>query len=153
VARIQLEPIDLDKPEGPFQVVGLWSKDGENIQLMKPIQCVGQVEVWLNALVECMRSSLRFLLQDAVGIYEEKAKDAWIMDYPAQVTLTASQIAWNAEVTAAFQRLEEGYENSMKDLHRKQVFKSTNATLKMFCTSLLFRLHNLMLWLVCSSEN
>jgi len=69
-----------------------------------------------------MRSSLRSLLQDAVGVYEEKTKDAWIMDYPAQVTLTASQIAWNAEVTTAFHRLEEGYENAMKDLHRKQVF-------------------------------
>jgi len=79
------------------------------------------VEGWLNALAECMRSSLRSLLQDAVGVYEEKTKDAWIMDYPAQVTLTASQIAWNAEVSAAFQRLEEGYENAMKDLHRKQV--------------------------------
>lgn len=68
-----------------------------------------------------MRDSLRLLLQDAVSIFEEKAKDSWIWDFPAQVTLTASQIAWNAEVTAAFQRLEEGYENSMKDLHRKQV--------------------------------
>lgn len=73
-----------------------------------------------------MRSSLRSLLQDAVGVYEEKTKDAWIMDYPAQVTLTASQIAWNAEVTTAFHRLEEGYENAMKDLHRKQVFVPFN---------------------------
>lgn len=91
---------------------------------MKPIPCTGQVEGWLNALAEGMRSSLRNLLQDAVSIYEEKAKDAWIWDFPAQVTLTASQIAWNAEVTAAFHRLEEGYENSMKDLHRKQVRQS-----------------------------
>ena len=88
---------------------------------MKPIQCVGQVEAWLNALAECMCSSLRSLLQDAVVIMEEKTKDAWIWDFPAQVTLTGSQIAWNAEVSAAFQRLEEGYENAMKDLHRKQV--------------------------------
>jgi len=88
---------------------------------VKPIQCVGQVEAWLNALAECMCSSLRSLLQDAVMIMEEKTKDAWIWDFPAQVTLTGSQIAWNAEVSAAFQRLEEGYENAMKDLHRKQV--------------------------------
>jgi dynein heavy chain len=80
------------------------------------------VEGWLNALADSMRVSLRLLLQDAVAILEEKTKDTWIWDFPAQVTLTASQIAWNAEVSAAFQRLEEGYENSMKDLHRKQVF-------------------------------
>ena len=106
---------------GPFQAVGLWSKDGEYVPLIKAIHCVGQVEGWLNALAETMRASLRSLLHDAVAIVEEKTKDTWIWDYPAQVALTASQIAWNAEVTAAFQRLEEGYENSMKDLHRKQV--------------------------------
>lgn len=144
VARIKLEPIVKSKKSvqnnGSFQVigsdlansrpniqpeifqaVGLWSKDGEYVALCKPIQCVGQVEGWLNALADAMRDSLRALLHDAVGILEEKTKDAWIWDFPAQVTLTASQIAWNAEVSAAFQRLEEGYENSMKDLHRKQV--------------------------------
>jgi dynein heavy chain len=109
---------------GPYQAVGLWSKDGEYVPLCKPVQCVGQVEGWLNALADSMRVSLRLLLQDAVAILEEKTKDTWIWDFPAQVTLTASQIAWNAEVSAAFQRLEEGYENSMKDLHRKQVLAS-----------------------------
>ena len=55
---------------GPFQAVGLYSKDGEHVPLVKPIQCVGQVEGWLNALAECMCSSLRSLLQDAVAIMD-----------------------------------------------------------------------------------
>ena len=118
INRVKIDPFNLT---GPYQAVGLWSKDGEYVPLCKPIQCVGQVEGWLNALADSMRVSLRLLLQDAVAILEEKTKDTWIWDFPAQVTLTASQIAWNAEVSAAFQRLEEGYENSMKDLHRKQV--------------------------------
>jgi len=64
---------------------------------------------------------LRHLLQEAVTTLEDKAREVWIWDFPAQVALTASQISWNNEVTAAFQRLEEGYENAIKDLHRKQV--------------------------------
>lgn len=43
------------------------------------------------------------------------------MDYPAQVALTGSQIWWTVEVVAAFVKLEEGYENALKDFFRKQV--------------------------------
>ena len=64
---------------------------------------------------------MRHLLQEAVTTLEDKAREVWIWDFPAQVALTASQISGNNEVTAAFQRLEEGYENAIKDLHRKQV--------------------------------
>jgi dynein heavy chain len=43
------------------------------------------------------------------------------MDYQAQVALTGSQIWWTVEVCAAFAKLEEGYENALKDFYRKQV--------------------------------
>ena len=38
-----------------------------------------------------------------------------------QVALTGTQIYWTVEVSAAFCRLEEGYENSIRDYYRKQV--------------------------------
>lgn len=38
-----------------------------------------------------------------------------------QVALTCTQIWWTTEVGTAFARLEEGYENAMKDYYRKQV--------------------------------
>ena len=38
-----------------------------------------------------------------------------------QVALTCTQIWWTTEVGMAFARLEEGYESSMKDYHKKQV--------------------------------
>ena len=43
------------------------------------------------------------------------------MDFQAQVALTGSQIWWTVEVSAAFAKLEEGYENALKDYYRKQV--------------------------------
>lgn len=105
-----------------IQATGVWAKDSEYVPLIKPVQCIGQVESWLNGLVAEIKSSLRHLLHEAVTSVEERPKDAWIWDFPAQVALTASQITWNAEVSAAFQKLEEGYENAMKDLSRKQVW-------------------------------
>ncbi len=38
-----------------------------------------------------------------------------------QVALTGTQIWWTTEVNLSFTRLEEGYENALKDYYRKQV--------------------------------
>jgi hypothetical protein len=38
-----------------------------------------------------------------------------------QIALTCTQIWWTTEVGLAFARLEEGYENSIKDYNKKQV--------------------------------
>lgn len=39
----------------------------------------------------------------------------------SKVSLTCTQIWWTTEVGIAFARLEEGYENAMKDCYKKQV--------------------------------
>ena len=72
-------------------------------------------------LLEKQCETVRHHLTEAVGAYEDKARDQWIMDYPAQVALTGSQIWWTVEVCGAFAKLEEGYENALKDFYRKQV--------------------------------
>lgn len=38
-----------------------------------------------------------------------------------QVALTCTQIWWTTEVGVAFSRLEEGYENALKEYNKKQV--------------------------------
>lgn len=38
-----------------------------------------------------------------------------------QIALTCTQIWWTTEVGLAFARLEEGYENAIKDYNKKQV--------------------------------
>lgn len=119
-----------------------------------------QVEVWLNRVLASMRSTLRRLIPEAVVTYEEKPREQWVFDYPAQVgaavpeqeqaespgrslsprgdgafpftttfcpcgllqvALTCTQIWWTTEVGIAFSRLEEGYENAMRDYNKKQV--------------------------------
>ena len=80
-----------------------------------------QVEVWLNRVMESMRSTVKHELSEAVVAYEEKPRDQWLFDYPAQVALCGTQIWWTTEVGIAFGRLEEGYENALKDYYKKQV--------------------------------
>lgn len=77
--------------------------------------------MWLNRLQDSMRTSLRHYFSEAVVAYEEKPREQWLFDYPAQVSLCGTQIWWTTEVNIAFSRLEEGYENAIKDYQKKQV--------------------------------
>ena len=80
-----------------------------------------QVENWLNGVMDAMRATVRHQLSEATVTYEEKPRDQWLFDYPAQVALCGTQIWWTTEVNMAFGRLEEGYENALKDYYKKQV--------------------------------
>ena len=79
------------------------------------------MEVWLNKIQIRMRSSLCFYMSNAVTTYEEKSREQWLFDYPAQVSLCGTQIWWTTEVNIAFSRLEEGYDNALKDYYKKQI--------------------------------
>ncbi|NXE83161.1 DYH17 protein, partial [Cochlearius cochlearius] len=106
----------------PLKVgLGMFSRDEEYVPLDADCDLSGQVEVWLNRVLASMRSTLRRLIPEAVVTYEEKPREQWVFDYPAQVALTCTQIWWTTEVGIAFARLEEGYENAMRDYNKKQV--------------------------------
>ncbi|KAJ3128700.1 hypothetical protein HK098_003691 [Nowakowskiella sp. JEL0407] len=113
------------KGEFTKTAIGMYSKEDEYVPFVEPCECTGPVEVWLNRLVDMMRKTLRQLLSEAVASYEEKPREQWIFDHPAQITLAGTQIWWTTEVNVAFGRLEEGYENSMKDYYKKQVNQLT----------------------------
>ncbi len=46
-----------------------------------------QAECWLKALEKAMRSTVRQEISEAVAAYEDKPRDQWLFDYPAQVCL------------------------------------------------------------------
>lgn len=71
--------------------------------------------------MDSMRATVRASFSDAVVGYEEKPREQWLYDYPAQVSLASTQVWWTTEVNIAFARLEEGHENAMKDYNKKQV--------------------------------
>ncbi|PNJ88262.1 DNAH17 isoform 2 [Pongo abelii] len=112
----------LDANDKPLKVgLGMYSKEDEYMVFDQECDLSGQVEVWLNRVLDRMCSTLRHEIPEAVVTYEEKPREQWIMDYPAQVALTCTQIWWTTEVGLAFARLEEGYENAIKDYNKKQI--------------------------------
>uniref|UniRef100_A0A8C6JKW0 Dynein axonemal heavy chain 17 n=1 Tax=Melopsittacus undulatus TaxID=13146 RepID=A0A8C6JKW0_MELUD len=101
--------------------LGMYSREEEYVSFSEPCDCSGQVEVWLNHVLDSMRATVRDEMTEAVVAYEEKPREQWLFDYPAQVALACTQIWWTTEVGIAFARVEEGYENAMKEYHKKQV--------------------------------
>ncbi|XP_077576473.1 dynein axonemal heavy chain 11 [Stigmatopora nigra] len=113
---------DLELSPNHFKIaVGMYSKEREYVPFQKECYCNGAVEVWLACLEESMRTSIKDHLSEAVSVYEDRPREQWILDFPAQVALTASQIWWSNDVEIVFKRLEEGFESALKDYNKKQI--------------------------------
>ncbi|KAH0627401.1 hypothetical protein JD844_003041 [Phrynosoma platyrhinos] len=108
-----------DKESSRNFVLGMYSKEKEYVPFNAEFKCSGQT--WLKHLEEIMRETVRHQITEAITVYEEKPREQWIFDYPAQVALTGSQIWWTTDVAIAFNRLEEGFETALKDYHKKQI--------------------------------
>ena len=80
--------------------VRMGSKDGESVDLDEACECDGQVEQWLNSVELRMQQSVRAKITEAVIAYEEKSREVWIFDWPAQPALTTTQIWWTTEVSS-----------------------------------------------------
>ncbi|KAJ8968783.1 hypothetical protein NQ317_016728, partial [Molorchus minor] len=102
-------------------IYGMRAKDGEYVTFNKPTNCEGPVEIWLNRVQDSMRATIKTSIGDGVISYEDKIRDQWLFDFPAQVSLCGTQIWWTTEVNIAFSRLEEGYDNAIRDYYKKQV--------------------------------
>uniref|UniRef100_A0A8C5XER9 Dynein axonemal heavy chain 9 n=1 Tax=Microcebus murinus TaxID=30608 RepID=A0A8C5XER9_MICMU len=119
MAKMQFQ---LDAGEKPTKTsLGMYSKEEEYVAFSEPCDCSGQVETWLNHVLAHMKATMRHEMTEGVAAYEEKPREQWLFDYPAQVALTCTQIWWTTEVGIAFARLEEGYESALKDYYKKQV--------------------------------
>ncbi|KAK7573934.1 hypothetical protein V9T40_011125 [Parthenolecanium corni] len=107
--------------DGRKYAMGMFAKDGEYVEFNHPCDCNGPVEIWLNNLQNTMMSTIRHYIAEGTQSYEEKSREQWLFDYPAQASLCGSQIWWTTEVNMAFAQLEEGYENALKDYQKKQI--------------------------------
>lgn len=77
-------------------------------------------------------------MAEAVVSYEEKQRDQWLFDYPAQVSLCGTQIWWTTEVNMAFERLEEVCFclNLIKVLLQISMITGTNTSMTFFSLTL-----------------
>ncbi|XP_019220092.2 LOW QUALITY PROTEIN: dynein heavy chain 11, axonemal [Oreochromis niloticus] len=119
-----LSDLEFSKNEqlsNPKVAVGMYSKEREFVPFQTECLCRGPVEAWLSRLEESMKECVKGHLSEAVSVYEDRPREQWILDFPAQVALAGSQIWWTNDMELVFKRLEEGFESALKDYNKKQV--------------------------------
>ncbi|XP_023819910.1 dynein heavy chain 11, axonemal [Oryzias latipes] len=116
-----LEFAQTEQMLNPKQAVGMYSKEREYVPFTTECWCYGPVETWLVSLEESMKKSVRDQLFNAVSVYEDRQREQWILDFPAQVALTGSQIWWSNDMELVFRKLEEGFSFALKDYNKKQI--------------------------------
>lgn len=100
------------------------SKENEEcVEFIAECDCDGQVEIWLNRVSDNMKKTLHSIFFKSLIAYDEKPRDEWILDWPAQPALCVTQISWSNETNEAFVRLEGGYENALRDYQKKQILQ------------------------------
>lgn len=83
MAKLRFKPDEGDQPTK--EAISMFSKDGEMVDFHKPRMCVGQVETWLSLLLETMQETIKHEFMEAIVTYEEKPREQWIFEPPAQV--------------------------------------------------------------------
>ncbi|XP_056381079.1 dynein axonemal heavy chain 1 isoform X2 [Hyla sarda] len=95
VARLLFQP--------DLQITHMYSAEGEQVQLSKPIYPTGNVEDWLLDVEKVMKASVRDYIERAIKVYPETPRSEWVMNWPGQVTIAGCQTFWTKEVSEALE--------------------------------------------------
>ncbi|XP_054274165.1 dynein axonemal heavy chain 2 [Macrosteles quadrilineatus] len=109
--------------QGKIEGLAMQSADGEVVDFTTPVCLEGAVELWLCAIEEAMRLSLRSLLKTVRLSLKKNLndRDKWIKEWCGQLCITASQIQWTSDCTRTL-RVCKAMENksALKKLKKKQ---------------------------------
>lgn len=100
-----------------LRIVKMISNEGEVVELSRVVDTEsggnkGNVELWLGELELSMRITVKDIIQEAMKAYPRMAEDLtaraerkeWVLAWPGQVVLNASQLYWTEEVTMAIKK-------------------------------------------------
>jgi dynein heavy chain, axonemal len=92
-------------PSDKHRIIEMFSREGERVPLIRPVDARGPVEVWLSRLVKGMQDTIRSNIKAAASAAADPALKVsdFVFSRPAQAALVGLQMRWTAETTAALE--------------------------------------------------
>ncbi|XP_018046945.1 PREDICTED: dynein heavy chain 3, axonemal [Atta colombica] len=88
------------------EIIGMLSAEEEYVPLsgkIYPADAKGMVERWLCQVEELMVISMRDVAEQSVLAYFDAVREEWVLSWPGQIVICASQIHWTSEVYESFE--------------------------------------------------
>ncbi|KAK9890592.1 hypothetical protein WA026_011959 [Henosepilachna vigintioctopunctata] len=106
-----------------LEAVTMYSDDGEEMNLTRPVLIEGAVELWLLELEKSMRLTLKTEFKPCRSALKKmlNKRDKWLMSYCGQLCNACSQIQWTTDCTRALvhAKIMES-KKPLKKLRKKQ---------------------------------
>jgi len=91
----------------------------EYVRFTQDLLLLGKVEVYLQDIIDTMRSSLRDIAKQSLKDFGNTPKEEWLYKDPAQVTLLINCCSWVQNVERAFLETAAN-KNAIVDCHKAQ---------------------------------
>jgi len=65
---------------------------------INPSKARGMVEKWLIQVEDQMHISIRMIIKEALNAYTTRDRKQWVLEWPGQIVICASQVYWTKEV-------------------------------------------------------
>ncbi|ORY49032.1 hypothetical protein BCR33DRAFT_714104 [Rhizoclosmatium globosum] len=100
VAALEFQPDKL--------ITGIFSGEGERIDVADPFYPKGAVEEWLLKVEDQMRKSVKKVIMAGLSTYSSRPRTSWVLDYAGQAVIAVSQTFWTKEVSEALKTGQTG---------------------------------------------
>ena len=122
-----VDRLDLKEQSGSRPIsLGMHSGVGkEYVPYAAALKLEGKVEVYLQTAVDTMMKTLNEIAGKSFKSYSSMARDEWIQQDPAQITILVNMIMWVSTVEQMFLKLQSGNLTAMKEFYKESVEKLT----------------------------
>ena len=93
----------------------------EYVEFTSDFKLMGKVEVYMQDILDTMRSSLKEISIKSLKKFTEIDKESWIHEDPAQVCLLINNCNWVISCETGFRNASKGDKNALERTHVKQI--------------------------------